>query len=213
MNQDGTLARIANWSEMTEIERERTLRILCKRNAQRIERLKEESQRAVAHPALPVAWFSLALASWSSPRCRFTGQPHAANPDGAADGRADCYAIRRMRWPSLSRALLAAVLQLPHEARGGVKRGPLFLWRRLTRASQLQRRAGLVHGQSRRYTGSVMLPRVEHASWVRRVMASAVAARRVLLSGHVRHCGERKFAARRRFRVSGGPSGARRAGG
>ena len=113
VNQDGTLARIENWSEMTEIERERTLRILCKRNAQRIERLKEESQRAVAHPALPVAWFSLALASWSSPRCRFTGQPHAANPDGAADG----YATRRMRWPSLSRVLLAAVLQLPHEAR------------------------------------------------------------------------------------------------
>ncbi|PIL25657.1 hypothetical protein GSI_11407 [Ganoderma sinense ZZ0214-1] len=32
VNKDGTLSRIANWEEMTPIEKERTLRILVARN-------------------------------------------------------------------------------------------------------------------------------------------------------------------------------------
>ncbi|KAJ5934695.1 hypothetical protein N7466_004242 [Penicillium verhagenii] len=40
VNVDGTLARIGNWDEMTEIERQNTLRILGKRNKQRLDALK-----------------------------------------------------------------------------------------------------------------------------------------------------------------------------
>lgn len=40
VNTDGTLARIANWEQMTEIERKTTLRVLGKRNKQRLEALK-----------------------------------------------------------------------------------------------------------------------------------------------------------------------------
>ncbi|KAJ5949710.1 hypothetical protein N7454_001294 [Penicillium verhagenii] len=40
VNVDGTLARIGNWDEMTEIERQNTLRILGKRNKQRLDVLK-----------------------------------------------------------------------------------------------------------------------------------------------------------------------------
>ncbi|KAB8228491.1 hypothetical protein ETB97_002275 [Aspergillus alliaceus] len=39
VNQDGTLARIANWEQMTEIERRNTLRVLGKRNKLRMEAL------------------------------------------------------------------------------------------------------------------------------------------------------------------------------
>jgi hypothetical protein len=37
---DGTVSRIANWAEMTEIERRNTLRVLGKRNQIRLEALR-----------------------------------------------------------------------------------------------------------------------------------------------------------------------------
>lgn len=40
VNQDGTLSRIANWEQMTEIERRNTLRVLGKRNKLRLDKLK-----------------------------------------------------------------------------------------------------------------------------------------------------------------------------
>ena len=40
VNRDGTLARIANWHEMADIERENTLRILGKRNQLRLGNLR-----------------------------------------------------------------------------------------------------------------------------------------------------------------------------
>lgn len=40
VNQDGTLSRISNWEQMTEIEKRNTLRVLGKRNKQRMEALK-----------------------------------------------------------------------------------------------------------------------------------------------------------------------------
>ena len=41
VNQDGTLSRISNWAEMSDIERKNTLRILGKRNMLRLQSLKE----------------------------------------------------------------------------------------------------------------------------------------------------------------------------
>ncbi|KAH9840258.1 uncharacterized protein C8Q71DRAFT_746514 [Rhodofomes roseus] len=46
VNSDGTLSRIANWPNMTEIERERTKRILIARNQIRIANQKEKEQEA-----------------------------------------------------------------------------------------------------------------------------------------------------------------------
>ncbi|KAJ5460849.1 uncharacterized protein N7458_002401 [Penicillium daleae] len=40
VNVDGTLSRIGNWDQMTEIERQNTLRVLGKRNKQRLEKLR-----------------------------------------------------------------------------------------------------------------------------------------------------------------------------
>lgn len=40
VNRDGTLSRIGNWEQMTEIERKNTLRVLGKRNQLRLETLK-----------------------------------------------------------------------------------------------------------------------------------------------------------------------------
>lgn len=40
VNVDGTLSRISNWGEMTEIEKKTTLRVLGKRNKQRLDALK-----------------------------------------------------------------------------------------------------------------------------------------------------------------------------
>lgn len=40
VNQDGTLSRISNWDKMTEIEKKNTLRVLGKRNQQRMDALK-----------------------------------------------------------------------------------------------------------------------------------------------------------------------------
>lgn len=43
VNTDGTLARISNWAQMTEIERKNTLRILGKRNKERMAKLKAQA--------------------------------------------------------------------------------------------------------------------------------------------------------------------------
>lgn len=40
VNVDGTLSRISNWDKMTEVEQKNTLRIIGKRNQQRLEALK-----------------------------------------------------------------------------------------------------------------------------------------------------------------------------
>ncbi|KAF3389310.1 Lysine-specific demethylase JMJ30 [Penicillium rolfsii] len=40
VNVDGTLSRIGNWEQMTEIERKNTLRVLGKRNQQRLQKLR-----------------------------------------------------------------------------------------------------------------------------------------------------------------------------
>jgi len=40
VNVDGTLSRISNWDGMTEMEQKNTLRVLGKRNKQRLEALK-----------------------------------------------------------------------------------------------------------------------------------------------------------------------------
>lgn len=41
VNVDGTIARIANWAQMAEIERETTVRMIGKRNKQRLDALKK----------------------------------------------------------------------------------------------------------------------------------------------------------------------------
>ncbi|KDN39247.1 hypothetical protein K437DRAFT_250848 [Tilletiaria anomala UBC 951] len=41
VNSDGTLSRIGNWSSMTDAEKERTLRVLGKRNRLRVADLKQ----------------------------------------------------------------------------------------------------------------------------------------------------------------------------
>ncbi|KAJ1031333.1 hypothetical protein NDA18_002549 [Ustilago nuda] len=40
VNSDGTISRIANWQNMSDIEKERSLRLLSKRNNARMETLK-----------------------------------------------------------------------------------------------------------------------------------------------------------------------------
>jgi hypothetical protein len=42
VNRDGTLSRISNWTEMSEIERQNTLRVLGKRNQLRREALQSQ---------------------------------------------------------------------------------------------------------------------------------------------------------------------------
>jgi len=51
VNTDGTLSRIANWREMTDMERERTLRLLSARNKLRLaneERKQQEGDPGAA---------------------------------------------------------------------------------------------------------------------------------------------------------------------
>ncbi|KIX93951.1 uncharacterized protein Z520_10288 [Fonsecaea multimorphosa CBS 102226] len=51
INSDGTLSRIHNWAEMTELERERTLRILGKRNQlRRDNKLDSEAEHGNTEP-------------------------------------------------------------------------------------------------------------------------------------------------------------------
>lgn len=44
VHKDGTMSRISNWGEMTEIERQNTLRILVKRNQVRLGALRQGLQ-------------------------------------------------------------------------------------------------------------------------------------------------------------------------
>jgi hypothetical protein len=44
VNKDGTISRITNWDAMAEIEKKNTLRILQKRNKQRLDALKQANQ-------------------------------------------------------------------------------------------------------------------------------------------------------------------------
>jgi hypothetical protein len=46
VNRDGTTGRVANWAEMTENERQTTLKLLTRRNKQRLEVLKQEQSDA-----------------------------------------------------------------------------------------------------------------------------------------------------------------------
>lgn len=46
VNKNGTLSRIANWQNMTDLEKENTLRVLGKRNMLRQEKMKAEEQNA-----------------------------------------------------------------------------------------------------------------------------------------------------------------------
>jgi hypothetical protein len=41
VNVDGTLSRISNWDRMTEMERKNTVRVIGKRNKERLAKLKE----------------------------------------------------------------------------------------------------------------------------------------------------------------------------
>lgn len=45
MNQDGTLSRINNWAEMSEVERGNALRVLGKRNKERLGRVRVAQMR------------------------------------------------------------------------------------------------------------------------------------------------------------------------
>lgn len=45
VNTDGTVSRIANWENMAEAEKERTLKILGKRNKLRLEKLSAEDEK------------------------------------------------------------------------------------------------------------------------------------------------------------------------
>ncbi|KAG2177105.1 hypothetical protein INT43_007761 [Umbelopsis isabellina] len=46
VNENGTISRIDNWHEMSDIEKSNVNRILLKRNKQRLERLKGEREAA-----------------------------------------------------------------------------------------------------------------------------------------------------------------------
>ncbi|CAM0135445.1 unnamed protein product [Umbelopsis sp. WA50703] len=46
VNENGTISRIDNWREMSDIEKANVNRILLKRNKQRLERLKKEREAA-----------------------------------------------------------------------------------------------------------------------------------------------------------------------
>ncbi|PWY98914.1 hypothetical protein BCV70DRAFT_139927, partial [Testicularia cyperi] len=42
VNSDGTISRIANWQNMSQIEKDRSLRLLAKRNNLRMENLRSQ---------------------------------------------------------------------------------------------------------------------------------------------------------------------------
>ncbi|KAF9337118.1 hypothetical protein BG006_006148 [Podila minutissima] len=48
VNVDGTMSRIDNWAEMSEIEKSNVRRILLKRNDQRLQRLRAERDAEIA---------------------------------------------------------------------------------------------------------------------------------------------------------------------
>uniref|UniRef100_A0A0B7JYC8 Uncharacterized protein n=1 Tax=Bionectria ochroleuca TaxID=29856 RepID=A0A0B7JYC8_BIOOC len=45
VNHDGSMGRLTNWAEMTKAEQKNTLRILGRRNKQRLEELQKRRQR------------------------------------------------------------------------------------------------------------------------------------------------------------------------
>jgi predicted Fe-S protein YdhL (DUF1289 family) len=45
VNTDGTLSRITNWDTMTDMEQKSTMRIISKRNKQRLDALKATEQK------------------------------------------------------------------------------------------------------------------------------------------------------------------------
>ncbi|KAK7980942.1 kynurenine 3-monooxygenase [Apiospora arundinis] len=55
VHQDGTISRIGNWGEMSEFERENTLRIIGKRNQQRLKKLREEGGNSAGVAAAAAA--------------------------------------------------------------------------------------------------------------------------------------------------------------
>lgn len=55
VHQDGTMSRIGNWGEMSEFERENTLRIIGKRNQQRLKKLREEGGNSAGVAAAAAA--------------------------------------------------------------------------------------------------------------------------------------------------------------
>ncbi|KAN0065349.1 hypothetical protein ACQY0O_001185 [Thecaphora frezii] len=48
VNTDGTISRIAGWTEMTELEKQRSLRLLAKRNNARMQALRDAEGKAEA---------------------------------------------------------------------------------------------------------------------------------------------------------------------
>ncbi|KAG5651532.1 hypothetical protein H0H81_008294 [Sphagnurus paluster] len=61
VNSDGTLSRIANWAEMTEPERARTLRVLSARNKIRIAEQEEKQNTSTECQKLPTCLAFLGL--------------------------------------------------------------------------------------------------------------------------------------------------------
>lgn len=55
VNEDGTMSRIDNWHEMTDIEKANVRRILLKRNNARLDRLRAERDQAQADEEAAVA--------------------------------------------------------------------------------------------------------------------------------------------------------------
>lgn len=45
VNSDGTLSRIKNWAQMSDIEKERAKRLIAKRNKSRMDTIKENQER------------------------------------------------------------------------------------------------------------------------------------------------------------------------
>ncbi|TIA89809.1 hypothetical protein E3P99_01886 [Wallemia hederae] len=45
VNSDGTLSRINNWEGLSQIEKDKTLRLIVKRNRQRLETLKANEEK------------------------------------------------------------------------------------------------------------------------------------------------------------------------
>ncbi|KAK4108628.1 hypothetical protein N656DRAFT_783850 [Canariomyces notabilis] len=67
VGRDGTVSRIANWPEMTEIERQNTLRILCKRNQLRLANLRAGREADAPIPVEGVGETAAAAAAGDSP--------------------------------------------------------------------------------------------------------------------------------------------------
>ena len=56
INRDGSLARINNWHEMAQSEKDTTLRVIAKRNKQRLDILKAQGATQLEAGATPVSF-------------------------------------------------------------------------------------------------------------------------------------------------------------